>query len=303
MSKDTTGKLVAPKVLTYDTETPLLPFWAFRPGTKVHLSHKMMMNMQDIPDMLCITYQFLDEDKAHCLRWDPEKGEDSSKIIAEFDKIVKTADITLGQNSDSFDVKHINTQRMIHDLHPLPEWASVTDDLLKQVKANFNLPSNRLDYMSSLLGLKGKNPIELQDWVNIAMYIRACRFWLSVDKDNKSTSSFCMIMFGKKWSVVRRDGRQSFDDMCTYGLKDASDTVLVWKKFAPHFKKPKFNLVKWYGNQDGNFLICKHCGSKDLTKNGTDIRKTPIKQKFYCNGCNRDAGRAKILKAGFGPVE
>ena len=84
-------------------------------------------------NIICITYCWNDGKPGKALSWDYET-QDSSLMIEEFDKIVKQADLVIGQNSDSFDIKHINTQRLMHGLTPMPEWATQTDDLLKQVR-------------------------------------------------------------------------------------------------------------------------------------------------------------------------
>jgi hypothetical protein len=57
-------------------------------------------------------------------------------------------------------------------------------------------------------------------------------------------------------------------------------------------------MATFLGNQDGNYLRCRHCGGTNIYKNGTDNRYTLPKQKFYCRDCRREAGKATIMKSG-----
>jgi hypothetical protein len=74
---------------------------------------------------------------AKTINWGWHK-QDTASVIEKFDKIIKQADITIGKNSDRFDVKHINTQRFLAGLPALPEWASITDDVEKQLRKHLN---------------------------------------------------------------------------------------------------------------------------------------------------------------------
>ena len=205
MSKPTKAK---PKVLYYDIETTPMRVWTFRLGDQ-HVSHSQIVEGDKV-DIICITYCW-DTGPAYALDWGVRK-QDSAPMIEKFDKIVREADITIGQNSDSFDVKHINTQRMLHGLPPFPDWADVTDDTLKQLKRHFKLPTNKLDYVSSVLGYGGKNSMSMQDWVNI------------MNKDPKALNK-----------------------MIKYGKKDVLDTRKVYNRIKPYIK-PKYNMAAHYGD-------------------------------------------------------
>src|SRR3990167_1264810 len=114
-----------PKILYYDIETSPIRVWTFHLGDQ-YVSHDRIVG-NDIVDIISIAYCW-DTGPAYALTWD--KNQNSAKMIAEFDKVLEQADVTIGQNSDGFDAKHINTHRMLHVLPPLPYWAMVTDDLL-----------------------------------------------------------------------------------------------------------------------------------------------------------------------------
>src|SRR5678809_568230 len=120
-----------------------------------------------IRDSMCIGYKWIGEAGVQTIEWD--KYHNTEKMIEEFDAVARTADIIVGQNSDSFDVKHINTHRLMNNLPPLPEWFHMTfDDTKKMAQKYFNFPSNSLDYLSKyLLHRGGKKKMEFQDWIDI----------------------------------------------------------------------------------------------------------------------------------------
>jgi DNA polymerase elongation subunit (family B) len=245
-----------PKILYYDIETTPIRVWTFRLGDQ-YVDHSSIVDGDKI-DIICITYCW-NKGPAKSLDWGYEK-QDSSAMIAEFDKLVAEADITIGQNSDNFDVKHINTQRLLHGLPPFPDWADCTDDTLKQLKKYFKFPTNRLDYISKVLGFGGKNSVKLQDWINI------------VEKNE--------------------GGEASFKRMIKYGKKDVEDTRAVFKAIKPYIK-PKLNMATF--NQD---FCCTNCGSINLKKNGTRVAGKTRYQYFYCNEHGGYAGKAPINKRG-----
>lgn len=245
-----------PKILYYDIETTPMRVWTFRLG-KQHVNHKQIVDGDKV-DIICITYCW-DKGPAMELNWNYNK-QDSSKMIKAFDKIVKEADITIGQNSDNFDVKHINTQRLLHKLPPFPEWADCTDDTLKQLRRHFKFPSSSLDYISSVLGFGGKVKMCMQDWIDI------------VEKN--------------------KNGLKSFNKMIKYGKKDVVDTRKVFKVLKPYIK-PKFNMATFTQT-----FCCTNCGSKDIRKKRISIAGKTRYQNFYCNSHRGHAGKAPIKKNG-----
>lgn len=247
-----TNKIRQPKILYFDIETSLMKFYGFRLGEQ-YVSHTQLVEGEKV-DIICITYCW-DKGPAMHLDYDYEE-QDSSKMIQEFDKIVKEADIIIGQNSDSFDVKHINTQRMLHGLAPFPEWADCTDDTLKQVRRFFKLPCNKLDYMSALFGFGGKVKMAFQDWVNI--------------------------------KEKNKNGLKSFNKMIRYGKKDVIDTRKVFHKIRPYIK-PKFNMATFLQDH-----VCVHCGSKDIHKNGTRIAGKTTYQRYHCKTHGGYAGKSPL---------
>lgn len=231
------------KILFYDIETTPLQAWVWKCGKQV-VRHNQLVTGRDIYDVICITYCWNDNKKAQALDWGYTE-QDSSQMIAQFDDLIKSADVTIGKNSDRFDVKHINTRRLLSGLPGMPDWTRYTDDLEKQMRKYFYLPSYSLDYFSKILGLGGKVKMEFDDWINI------------VTKHPEL-------------------GLKAFNKMIGYGKKDVEDTRAMWNHCAAHVE-PKFKELEsckhcggldFYKNgtrMSGRMLYqrfdCKKCGS------------------------------------------
>jgi len=86
-------------------------------------------------------------------------------MLEELHRLMDEADVLVGWNSASFDHKHINREFLENGMTPP---SSVKDlDLMTVVKANFQFPSNKLDYVAQKLGVGAKvkhSGFEL--WIN-----------------------------------------------------------------------------------------------------------------------------------------
>lgn len=249
-----------PRILFYDCETSPLQAWVWGTGEQ-YIRHQQLIRGYQRWGIICITYCWNDGEPAKSIDWGYEE-QDTKKVVAEFDEIVKQADHLIGKNSDRFDVKMINACRMFAGLPGMPEWMLSKDDLEKQMRRYFRLPSQSLDYISGQLGLGGKIKMELQDWINIC------------EKNG--------------------EGLQSFNRMIEYGKKDTEDTRALWNRLVEHFD-PKFNMNAYIEGTTGR---CKHadCGSVNITRNGSRTSGGVKYQCYKCSLCGRYAGRRAINK-------
>lgn len=245
------------KILFYDIETSPLKAWVWGTGEQ-YVRHQQLDKNHRMWGIICVTYCFNDGKPAKVIDWGYNE-QDTAKVVAEFDEIIKSADHTIGKNSDRFDTKMINACRMFAGLPGMPEWTKYTDDLEKQMRRYFRLPSQSLDYISDMLGLGGKIKMEMQDWVDI------------VEKND--------------------NGLKSFNKMLKYGKKDVEDTRLLWDKLSQHFD-PKFNCAAFVGER----LACKHCGSTNLKPNGSRVSGQTVYKQYICCDCFKYAGRTPISK-------
>ena len=246
-------KTKKPRVLFYDLETTPLRAWLWRLGDQAVRYHQLDKDYNSY-GIICIAYKWNDNKPTKVIHWGYNE-QNTEKLVEQFDKIAETEDIVIGKNSDRFDVKHLNTQRMIAGLSGMPTWLNSTDDLEKQFRKNFALPSYSLDYLSkSILKNTGKDKMEFDDWINI----------------------------------VEKKNRTSYNKMLKYCKKDVDDTAKLWEFAKAHFK-PRFNMATYY-----NEARCRMCGSDKLKKNGTRIRGKTTYQMFFCNTHGGYAGEAPI---------
>lgn len=248
------------KILTLDCETSPMRAWIWHLGEQV-VRHDQLDPIHSFPDIMCIGYKWMHEREVHILTWD--KDHDSRAMIAAFDEVIKKADIVVGQNSVAFDVKHINTQRFLHGLAPLPDWAGVTmADTLKMARKYFAFPSNKLDYFSkTLLGTGGKIDMKLQDWIDIVEWNPG---------------------WDKKW-----------DKMLKYLKKDVRDAEALYKALQAH-AKPVVNMSAIKKDPDA----CVSCGSKAKLETYQRARGTVMYQYYACEECNKYAGKRRISDKG-----
>jgi uncharacterized protein YprB with RNaseH-like and TPR domain len=76
------------------------------------------------------------------------------EMLTELHKLMEEADVLVGWNSAAFDHKHINREFLENGMMPP---SPVKDlDLMSVVKANFQFPSNKLDYVAQKLGVGAK---------------------------------------------------------------------------------------------------------------------------------------------------
>lgn len=249
------------RVCFYDIETTYLQARLWRCGEQ-RIRPDQLVEGRDQYDIICIAYAFNDSKAPKVLHWDLKK-QNSKKMIEDFDKIVKGCDITIGKNSDRFDVKHINAQRWLKGVAPFPDWALVTDDVEKQLRKHFALPSYGLDYVSKILGLGGKTKMEFQDWIDI----------------------------------IEKKDKKAFDKMLKYCKKDVSDTRAIWNHIEKYVNQ-RFNMATFKGKN-----CCINCGSEQIEPAAMLCSGRSKYQRFHCNAHGGYAGRAvKKADGSFGKM-
>jgi hypothetical protein len=278
-----------PRVLFFDIETMYLKAHLWQPGQQ-YVGHKQLLHSHKMWDLICIQYCWDDGKPVKVLRYDKHGG--TKGMLVAFDKLIREADIVLGKNSDRFDIKMLNSLRMFHGLPGNPEWSKYSEDLEKQMRRYFRLPSQSLDYISDMCGVGGKVQMSIGDWKAISE-MRELDDLKAAGLDAKAQRIFAKHMFGESPSAIRKLGKDRLNHMCEYGAKDTDDTRILWHKLKEHFD-PKFNVAVWKGEKHA----CKLCGSKDIKKNGKRVAGKTTHQHFYCNSHGGYAGRAPISKHG-----
>ena len=253
------------KELFYDVETAPLPVYVWRLGDQ-SVRHNQLIRDENgkitFVKIICISYAWNDGGAPKTLVWD--KNHDSAAMIKKFDALIAQADVVIGKNSDRFDNKHINTHRLLNDGAAIPDWTKHTDDIEKQMRKHFNLPSYSLDYFADLLGVGLKSKMEWDDWIDI----------------------------------VERDDPKKLKKMIKYCEQDVRITRKVFNKIKTHVTLKLNPNVLSQGEQ-----VCVHCQSPRITKSGTRYYNKSLYQKFHCNAHHGYAGKALIKKNGLGIIQ
>lgn len=147
--------------LFFDIEVSPNILMAWRVGNNINLSHESIVKERAI---ICVCYKWNDEKEVHSIEWN--NGCDK-ELVKKFAKIMNSADIVIGQNSDRFDIKWFRTRCLKHSVPLKAKFNSI--DTLKMAKAGFYFNSNKLDYMGQFMGLGGKIKVAPDLWKDITL--------------------------------------------------------------------------------------------------------------------------------------
>lgn len=159
--------------------------------------------------------------------------------------LMNEAQIVVTWNGDKFDVKHFNREFVEAGLQPPSPYKSL--DLLKTARRQFYFPSNKLDYVSQALGLKGK------------VSTGGFQLWLD-----------CMAGDDRAWARMRTYNKQD-----VVLLEQLHDRLLPYIKGHPHM-----GLLN--GSDEDS---CQNCGSEDLERRGFAYTPLARFQQYRCRPC------------------
>lgn len=185
--------------------------------------------------LLCLAWAWAGSKKTYFARGD-------EMYDAAFE-ILDAADVLVHFNGKTFDTKHLNTEFAIRKMGRPAPFREL--DLLAVVKKHFRFPSNKLEYVSKALGLKGK--------------VQTGGFQLWND---------CMAGDAKAWLQMEKYNRQ---DVAL--LPELEQELLPWIGT----NAPNANLFGGNG--------CPTCGSASLQKRGLRHTTTGAYQRYQCNDC------------------
>lgn len=168
-------------------------------------------------------------------------------MIKEIYKLVCQADVIVGYNLDSFDMKILAKEFALLGLPPPTPYKTV--DLLKVVKKRFRFTSNKLDYVAQMfkLGKKTKHP--------------GHEMWLSCM--NKSSPDY----------------KESWDKMEEYNCQDVILTESLYERIKGWIPNhPNYSAFT-------NTNSCPNCGGNSLQRRGKSLTATLIYQRYQCKDC------------------
>ena len=150
--------------LYVDIETSYLKLWVWRLNDKgnAHISHTHILPGGD-RKIICICYKWAGKKRVNALQWDARQNDRA--MLKKFIPILESADEVVAQNGDAFDIKIIRGRCLVHRIPMSPKLPSV--DTLKQMRTEFNMTSNRLDYVRKILIGEGKRAAGQKLWEDI----------------------------------------------------------------------------------------------------------------------------------------
>ncbi len=211
----------APKILLFDIETM---------ANKAYVWGKYEQNVLSFDThwyMLCFAYKWLDQKIPHIYALPDFKGYkrdklNDKKLCIKLWELFNQADIIIGHNSDSFDIKRANARFAYHKLKPPKPYKSV--DTLKIARKYFKFESNKLDDLGDHFNLGRK--VTHTGW----------DLWLG-----------CAV----------RDEKKSWDKMKEYNKQDIRLLEKVYLELRPWMDNhPNHNLYADLIN------VCPVCGGK-----------------------------------------
>lgn len=230
------------KRLYFDIETSYNTVASFMIGNKISIGYENILKERSI---ICVSYKWAHEDTVHTYTWN--KGNDK-QLLANFLKVLDTADEIIGHNSDNFDIKWLRTRCLYHGLPMFPKYQSV--DTLKIARQYFRFNSNRLDYIAQYLDVGSKT----------------------------DTGGL------KLWKAVVDGDIAALAQMVSYCENDVLILEEVFNKFNPYINsKTHVGVIKGFGKD-----TCPECGSNHTQSRGYSVSAAGSKkQRKQCQDCGK----------------
>jgi uncharacterized protein YprB with RNaseH-like and TPR domain len=229
-------ELEPPRILFLDIETrPNLGyFW------RLYDENIGINQLVDEHQLLCFAAKWYGSDN---MEFYSEYVDGVEEMVRQARRLLDEADVVIHWNGKKFDIPHINKMIVLAGLTPPSSYKQV--DLLHVVRKEFNFVSNKLQHVSTALGLEGKFEHE------------GFELWLK-----------CMAGDPEAWKIMQ-----------TYNCQDVTLLDQIYVIVRPWIKShPNVPLYRGVGS-------CPNCGSDNISNDRvayTNVRTYP---KFRCDDC------------------
>ncbi len=214
------------KIMFLDIETSPNIGYFWKSGYDIQIGHESIIKERQV---IMVSWNWLDEpvNKTHNIHWGLTERSDK-KLLMKFSKEFNKADIVIGHNGDNFDIKWLKTRTAIHGLDPLLNVASI--DTLKLARSNFNYNSNKLDYLSQIMGEGAK----LSTGYNL-------------------------------WKQVMAGNKTALTTMVKYCNNDVILLRKIFVKLLPYVKKLPVNMALFNNTKEETKTdkVCTSCAMKN----------------------------------------
>tara|TARA_R110000744_G_scaffold235549_1_gene353231 strand:- start:613 stop:1317 length:705 start_codon:yes stop_codon:yes gene_type:complete len=203
-------------------------------------------------EILCFASKFVGEKKVY------SRCRNDKNMLKFLHKQLSEADGIISYNGANFDHKWINGQFLLAGLPPPAPFVVI--DLLRTIRT-FRFTSNKLDYITQELGMRGKT--KGMDF----------SIWRSIMEDNDP----------KAWAKMLR-----------YNRNDVKITEALYLKIKPWVKHPNVNL---YEKKVIDEMRCPACGSADhFIARGNIATASGVYKRYSCNCGRWFRGHEQIAK-------
>lgn len=248
---------MAARILTIDIETSpnVAHVWGLFKQT---VSLNQLMESTEVISFAAKWYG--EDDVVFCSVFDTRRGKVTDKakkqMIQAAWKLLDEADIVVGYNHITFDMPHLNREFLKMGMTPPSPYQNV--DLLQVAKTRFRFTSNKLQYVSTYVGLEGK-----------------------VQHEGHTLWVKCMAGDPEAWAK-----------MAEYNIGDVIETEQLYDVLLPWIGgHPHAQLYSADGAE-----CCQRCGSTELKKEGFAFTKLAKYQQYSCKACGSWSRGKKALQ-------
>ena len=187
--------------------------------------------------MICWAAKWIGQEKMHFAK----KGDKG--FLTKLHDLLNEADCIVSYNGQRFDMRKINREFLVAGMKPPAPYKHV--DLLKVVKKQFAMLSNKLDWVSRELGIGEKIKHE------------GFPLWIKCAAGNREA-----------WKQMR-----SYNEQDVLLLEQLYDRLLPWINSHPN------------KSLEAGMPCCTNCGSHNLQRRGYHVTKTARYARLACQDC------------------
>lgn len=173
------------------------------------------------------------------------------KILKNIWKLLDEADVVIGQNSKSFDIKKLNARFILNGMQPPSSFRQI--DTMRLAKKHFAFTSNKLEYLTKNLCTQNKK------------------------------SSHAKFGGFELWKQCLAGNLEAWNEMQSYNITDILSTEELYHKLQPWDKALNFNVY----HSDLHFQCT--CGSIEFKKHGHVFTNNGKYTRFICKDCGAES--------------
>lgn len=211
------------------------------------------------PRTICFAWKWLgDSDIQFHAEWD--KG--AKAMVKKAHAVLDQADYVIGWNSKRFDIPHLRTEMIAHEMQPPSPHKDI--DLMLQAKRHFSFLSNRMSEVAKVLDRKGKADTGGGDLWRKLRYSKGEELW---------------------------EARQV---MAEYNCRDVQLTEELYTLMSPWCSG--INVAAFRdGGEVGPF--CPACDSDHIQFRGVAVTSTRTYRRFQCQECGKWGRESKSMSS------